>query len=110
MKHVFPHDLELALARRVTERALEAYVQRFPEYQPRLQWLDEQRAEVRFEALGMTLRGLFELTPDAVLMEMQVPLLLRPFRRRAVSLVESEIKAWIARAKHGELDDPKAKR
>jgi len=105
MKHRFPHDLDLDLARRATTRALESYVERFADYRPRMTWIDDARAEVQFEALGMTLKGIFELTPDAVLMEMRVPLLLRAIRGRAVAVVEAQITEWIARAKRGELDD-----
>ncbi len=105
MKHRVHHGLDIDLARRVTRRALEGYIERFAKYQPRLQWRDDSTAEVAFSALGSTVKGLFELTQDAVLVEMNVPLLLKPFRRRAIDVVEREILDWVAAARRGELDD-----
>ncbi|MFH1807431.1 MAG: polyhydroxyalkanoic acid system family protein [Pseudomonadota bacterium] len=105
MKHSVHHGLELQLARRVIRHALGSYVERFAEYNPRLSWNGDDRAEIAFSALGSTVRGGFKLTPRSVEIDMDVPLLLRPFRSRALNVVEREIREWIARAQRGELGD-----
>ena len=39
----------------------------------------------------------------AIELELDVPLLFRPFRKKAISIIEAEVRAWIDRAKAGEL-------
>lgn len=104
MKHTVPHDLDLDTAKKATAKALESYKERFSDYQPEVSWLDERRAEVQFKALGATLKGLFQLTPSAVEMEMDVPLRFKLFQKKAVDVVDREIKKWIEKAKQGELE------
>ena len=36
-------------------------------------------------------------------LELDVPLLLRPFRAKAIEVLEQEVRAWIEKAKRGEL-------
>lgn len=104
MKHRVSHDLELALARRVARKALEGYIERFAKYQPSLTWQGEDRAELAFSVLGTSVTGVAELSEGAIDIEFNVPLLLVPFRAKAIEVVEREIRAWIERARRGELD------
>ncbi|MBN2361938.1 MAG: polyhydroxyalkanoic acid system family protein [Deltaproteobacteria bacterium] len=104
MKHSVPHDLQLDLARRVARRALAGYLERFARYQPRLTWQGEDRAEIAFSALGASVQGVVELGAEAIDIDLAVPLLLSPFRARAIEVVEREIRSWIERARRGELD------
>ncbi|HSN98904.1 MAG TPA: polyhydroxyalkanoic acid system family protein [Candidatus Nanopelagicales bacterium] len=103
MKHVVPHDLDQDTARRVTDKAFSAYKDRFAEYNPTLQWVNDQRAEVGFSAKGISLKGAFELKPGQIEMDLDVPFLLRPFKGKAISVIDEEIKRWIGKAKAGEL-------
>ena len=103
MKHAVPHDLPKPLAKKAADAALQAYSARFAEYNPQITWTDEDTAEVCFKAKGITLKGTFEIHPGEVCMDMEVPLLLRPFRQKAMDVVEGEIRTWIGRAKAGEL-------
>lgn len=103
MKHSVSHDLDLDTARKVTQKALESYQARFAEYQPEIHWKDECTAEVCFSAKGVTLKGLFSLTPNAIEMDMSVPLVLRMFQKKAVDVVDREIHAWIDKARQGAL-------
>jgi hypothetical protein len=105
VKHRIPHDLDHALARRVTRRALETYRDQFPEYKPQGQWLDEDHARLSISPPGGTLIGDVVVTDDAVELELEVPFLFRPFRKQAIKVIEDEVQEWIARAKAGELDD-----
>ena len=103
MKHSVSHDLDATTARKVTERALESYRDRFAEYNPEVQWKDDCTAEVCFSAKGVTLKGVFSLQPNAIEMDMSVPLVLRMFQKKAVEVVDREINTWIGKAKNGEL-------
>jgi hypothetical protein len=103
MKHTVPHDLPFDLAKKAADAALQSYRAKFPDYDPQVKWTDDKTAHVELRAKGMSLRGIFEIMPDAVAMDMEVPLLLRPFKQKALEVIEGEIKKWIAKAKTGEL-------
>ena len=103
MKHTVPHDLDFDTARRVTEKAFAAYEARFPEYKPVMTWVTDQRAETSFTVKGVTLKGTFELVPHGIDMDLDVPFLLRPFKGKAIAVIEEEVRAWVGKAKRGEL-------
>jgi hypothetical protein len=103
MKHSVPHDLPIPLARKAADAALEHYSRRFEEFAPEVTWTTDTTAEVLFKAKGMNIKGLFEVVQDAVHMELDVPMLLRPFRTKAMAVIEEEIQRWIERAKAGKL-------
>lgn len=104
MKHVIDHDLEQETARKATRKAFETYAEKFSEYNPTANWTSDDRAEIGFSAKGMKLSGVVELKPKKIEMELEVPMLLRPFKKKAMSVIDGEIREWIERAKKGELD------
>jgi hypothetical protein len=103
MKHSVPHDLPLDLAKKAADRALGEYRAKFPDFDPQVAWTGERTAEVTFKAMGSILKGTFEILDDKIEMDMDVPLLMRPFKSKAMEVVEEKIRAWIERAKNGEL-------
>lgn len=103
MKHSVPHDLDVPTLRRVAERALAAYQERFAKYNPVAVWRDATHAEVSFNVKGVSLKGELELLPKAIEMDLDVPFLLRPFKSQALGVIEEEINKWIGKAKAGEL-------
>ena len=103
MKHMVPHDLSFDLAKKAADAALQSYRARFPDYDPQVTWSDERTANVALKAKGMSLKGVFEINPDNIAMDMEVPLLLRPFKQKALEVIEEQIKVWIDKAKRGEL-------
>ena len=103
MKHVVPHGLGLETARKVTEAALASYKERFLQYQPQARWVSDQRAEITFSVKGLALSGTIEFDAKDIEMELEVPFLLKPFRGRAISLIEEEIKKWVEKAKQGQI-------
>ncbi len=103
MKHSVAHDLPLDLAKKAAAKALESYQARFAEYDPQLCWNDECNADVSFAVKGMSLKGSFEVLPDRIDIDMEVPLLLRPFKKKAMDVVEGEIGKWIEKARKGEI-------
>jgi len=105
MEKAFEHGLSKERAKKVTQKAIDAYTERFSDYNPRTEWVTEERAEVSFSAKGVTLEGSFELTDDDIVMRMDIPFLLKPFKGKAVDVVEREIDKWVQKAKDGELDE-----
>lgn len=104
MKHVMKHDLPMDLARRAAVKASETYAERFADYQPTTTWKSENEAEVTFSAKGVKLAGSLELVPGAIEMDLEVPFLFRPFKKRAMGIVEGAVMEWLEKAKRGELD------
>ncbi|HEY4223440.1 MAG TPA: polyhydroxyalkanoic acid system family protein [Myxococcota bacterium] len=103
MKHSVPHDLPFDLAKKAADAALQSYRTRFPDFDPQVSWSDDKTANVDLKAKGMSLKGVFEIEPNAITIDMEVPLLLRPFKQKAIDVIEQQIKDWIAKAKRGEL-------
>lgn len=104
-KHVIPHTLDPALARKVTDKAFETYAERFKEYSPTATWVTDTLSQISFQVKGLKLDGELELKPNAVELELKkVPLLLRPFKGRAIQVIDEEIRGWIAKANAGEID------
>lgn len=105
MEKSFTHGLSKERARKVTQKAIDAYTEKFSDYNPQADWVSDDKAEVSFSAKGVTLEGSFRLTDDDIVMQMDIPFLLKPFKGKAVDVVEREINKWVEKAKKGELDD-----
>ncbi len=99
MKHAVPHDLGFERAKQVTESAWESYSQRFSSYNPTMSWTSDRRAKIGFNVKGANLEGAIEVGDSKIELELEVPFLLKPFRGKAISVIEGEIKEWIAKAK-----------
>lgn len=102
-KHRIVHDLDHALARTVTRKALDSYRDQFPELKPGGEWLDEDHARLWFHAPGARLEGRVKVLSAAIELELDVPFLFRPFRKQAIRVIEEEVQEWIEKAKAGEL-------
>lgn len=95
MEHVIAHDLDIATARKVADRAFDEYKTRFAKYSPSLRWISDRSAKASFTAVGYTLKGAIELSDGKITFDLDVPLLLKPFKNIAVEIVERETKRWI---------------
>lgn len=105
MKHRIPHGLSHELARRVARRALESYRDRFEAYEPAGEWVDPDLAVVAFKAAGRRLEGQVRVDSEAIELELEVPLLWRPFQGQAMRVIEEQVQSWLERARNGELDE-----
>jgi hypothetical protein len=105
MKHIIPHRLDPAMAKKATEKAFSVYQERFTEFSPKADWVTDQRAEISFSAKGLTLEGAIELRPTEIELELDVPFLFRPFKNKALGVIEEQIQEWIGKAEAGELDE-----
>ncbi len=97
MKHVIHHDLSEELARKTCKKAIESYAERFQDYEPASSWPHENRADISFNAKGVKLSGSIELSPGEIALALEVPFLFRPFQKRAVGIIEGQIRTWIKR-------------
>lgn len=80
----------------MAERAFDHYRERYAKYEPRLTWRSDTQADASFSAKGLKLSGTVELLPSAIALELQVPLVLRIFKSRAIAIVEREVAHWCA--------------
>jgi len=103
MKHAVPHDLGEDLAKKVAESAFASYAQKFAKYSPVADWVTPKKANISFSVKGMTLRGSLEVSATSIDMDLDVPFLLKPFKGTAISVIEGEIRAWINKARAGEI-------
>lgn len=103
MKHLIRHHLDIPTAKKVTDRAFSEYRHRYPQFEPRFHWVNDSRAEVTFNAKGVKLKGAMEVAENEIALELDVPLLLRPFQKRAVEVIEREVKVWIGKAEAGDI-------
>lgn len=103
MKQVIQHDLGVATAKRATERAFAEYKGRYPDYTPTLEWRGEQKADVTFNAKGVKLNGNVDIADSTVTLELDVPFLFRPFQKKAMEVIEREVRVWLDKAKKGEI-------
>jgi len=98
MKHQVPHALGQQKAKQVAVQALTSYQQRFAEYDPRVDWANDSCAKIGFNIKGIKLNGAIEVLPDTFALDLDVPFVLRPFRGKALAVIEEEIKKWISKA------------
>ncbi len=103
MKHIVPHDLDEALARKTVERALLSYRSRYPHATVDLAWSDEATAQLTIGAKGVEVKGSLHIGTRALTFDFHVPLLLKPFKQKAIAVIDREVSSWIERAKAGEL-------
>lgn len=103
MKHAVPHDLGKEQAKKVAEAAFDSYKARFAEYNPTVSWSGERRANISFKVKGITLNGGVDITDKSFDLDLDVPFLLRPFKGKALGVIEEEIRKWIGKAKAGQL-------
>lgn len=103
MTHDIPHDLDFDLAKLAAQKAAEAYGKRFAEYDYRAKWVSDSRVELGFTVVGKRLEGAMTIKPNKLELELDVPLMLRPFRGKAIEIIEKEARTWLDKAKRGEL-------
>lgn len=104
MKHKVHHGIDQDLARKATHKAAEAYKERFDKYNPKVEWVTDDKANVSFSAKGVSLDGSIEVGEEDVFIDLDVPFILRPFKKKAVDIIEREINKWVGKAKSGDLD------
>jgi hypothetical protein len=103
MKHEIHHGLSAELARKAIGKAMEAYSERFAEYNPEFRWTSEDKGRLGFRAKGVSVKGDIEIAGSNILVDLEVPFLLRVFRGKAIEVIDREVKVWIEKARNGEI-------
>ncbi len=103
MKQTIETGVDPATAKKVLEKAMEQYLERFKEYSPRFGWTGERDASFGFKAKGMSLGGTVKILETKMEVDMDVPFLLKPFQGRAMGILEEQVHKWVELAKKGEL-------
>lgn len=104
LKHEIHHGLSLDLAKKAIDKAMEAYSERFHDYNPTFAWTSETKARLGFRAKGVGVDGEIEIAGPKIFVDLDVPFLLRIFKGKAIEVIDREVKKWVEKARNGELD------
>ena len=102
MKQSVPHDLSLDLARQAAVAALADYAARFPAANIRATWSGPYAATVALTVKGFTLQPRVAIRAGAIDVDVDIPLLARPFEGKARARIERELAMWVERARTGQ--------
>ncbi len=105
MKYAVKHSLDQATARKAADKAFETYSVEYAKYSPTASWPSDTHCDVTFTVKGIKLEGYLDLNPGQIDMDLDVPFWARPFKGKALALIEREVRAWVGKAERGELDD-----
>ena len=97
------HDLPPETARKVAQKAFDSYKEKYANYNPSLTWVSDDKAEASFQAKGITLKGAIELSPNAISFDLEVPFILKMFKKKAFDVMDRELRFWVDKAKAGEI-------
>lgn len=103
MKHEIPHDLEMDMAKAVAKKAVESYTERFSAYGLVPRWQSDTKVELAFNVKGKKLDGSLSVHPSKLVFELDVPFVFRVFTGQATKIIDRETRAWIDKAKNGEI-------
>lgn len=103
MKHEIHHGLTPELAKKAVGKAMEAYSARFSDFNPQFDWTSETKGRVGFRAKGVSVSGDIEIAGPTILVDLEVPFLLRVFRGKAIEVIDREVKVWVEKARKGEI-------
>ncbi len=95
MKHSVRHTLAPDRAKDLLDRALGAYRQNYAEYDVATSWLDAETAEVGFKVSGTRIGGRITVCDDCYDIDVRVPWIFRPFRRKITATVDEEFRRWL---------------
>jgi hypothetical protein len=104
MEYSVDHGLpERARVRQVVEKAYDSYKKRLAEHEPSLAWRDDSHGRISFRVLGRKLDVDVVIDDRKVRMTGDLPFLFRPFQKKIVGVLSSEVETWLAKAKAGEI-------
>jgi hypothetical protein len=104
VKHEIPHDLDMDTAKVVARKAVESYAERFSGYGFTHAWVSETRVDLNFNVKGKRLEGSFNVHAAKLVFDLDVPFVFRVFTGQATKIIDRETRAWIDKAKSGQLD------
>lgn len=98
MKHTVDHPLEAEKARQLLERALNTYVEDYAQYSMETGWKDEATAQVGFQVTGTRVDGEIKVCEGRYEIDLDLPWVLRPFKKEIVKSIDREFARWISSA------------
>ena len=104
MKHEIPHDLEMDMAKTVARKAVESYEERFASYGLVSNWTSDTNVDLTFNVKGKKLNGSLTVRANKLVFELDVPFVFRVFTGQATKIIDRETRAWIDKAKAGEIE------
>jgi hypothetical protein len=93
--HAIPYPLGSSAARDRIEQAFEHYRVRFAALDPTLTWETVEEGRVDVTLFGRRVVVRVAVGPQAIELEAEVPVWLRPFQARAVEVLEREARRWL---------------
>lgn len=106
MDYSVDHGLsDISRVRQVVEKAYDSYKGRLADHNPRMTWVDDQKAKIGFTVMRKDIEVDLSIDSRQVRMTGDLPFLFRPFQSKIVGVIGREVEKWIAKAKAGELDD-----
>lgn len=96
--HSFSHNLERKTARKLVEVAWQHYKNRYSKYHPECNWRGDDLVNIGFRAGFLKLAGDLEITDSEFKLGMDVPMSLRFLRKKAISILETEVNKWLAKS------------
>ena len=104
MEYKVKHGLsDRAQVRTVVEKAYEAYKQRLANYNPSIKWVSDSAAEIAFSVKGMSMDTKFAIDDSELCITGKIPWLFKPFEKKILDVVGSEVDKWLDKARKGEL-------
>jgi hypothetical protein len=103
VKHEIPHDLEMDMAKAVARKAVESYQERFSSFDLVANWSGGTKVDLAFNVKGKKLDGSLSVLTNKFIFEMSVPFVFKVFTGQATKIIDRETRAWIAKAKAGEI-------
>jgi len=98
MKHVFKHDVDIETAKRAVNMAWESYKGRLSKYRPSMEWVDDSVARVGFSIGSVGIRCEIGVSSCEIEISASVPGIFSLFKKRAILIIEDEIRKWTAKA------------
>ena len=98
MKHVFSHNIDFETAKRAVDMAWESYKERLAKYRPSLEWVDDSMAKVGFKVGSIAFRCEILVGSTEFEVSASVPAIFRMFKKRAILVIEDDIRKWTAKA------------
>src|SRR5690349_1724596 len=98
MKHCVKHNLSLDVAKKAIDKATERYTEKFKKYDAKAEWTSDRHMDITFHVKGLNLKATLDVEPKQAVIDMEVPLLLRPFKGKALSVIDEVVQKWIAKA------------
>ena len=98
MKHRVQHPLASEEAKELLDRALDTYREHYAEYSLETGWVDDDTAAVGFQVTGKKIDGQIRVREDGYEIDLDLPWVFRPFRKKIARSLDREFARWIEKA------------